>query len=54
MELLNNCTLAYDIDAIVLHTDSDTMGENHVWHLFMFVISLTRLWLPDAIISFCT
>ena len=26
MDLINNCTLVFDIDAIVLHTDPDTMG----------------------------
>lgn len=33
MELLYNCTLVYDIDAIVLHTNSNTMGQNHVLHI---------------------
>lgn len=51
MEILKNCTLVCDIDAIVLHTDSNTMGQNHVLHI---VISLTLLWLKDAIIDFCS
>lgn len=37
MELLYNCTLVYDIDAIVLHTNSNTMGQNHVLHIVMSV-----------------
>lgn len=37
--LINNCTLVFDIDAIVLHTDSDTMEQNHVLHI-VFSVSL--------------
>lgn len=37
MELLYNCTLVYDIDAIVLHTNSNTMGQNHVLHIVISV-----------------
>lgn len=37
MELLYNCTLVYDIDAIVLHTNSNTMGQNHVLHIVFSV-----------------
>ena len=36
MDLINNCTLVFDIDAIVLHTDPDTMGgekkKSHFTH----------------------
>lgn len=34
---LYNCTLVYDIDAIVLHTNSNTMGQNHVLHIVISV-----------------
>lgn len=34
MDLINNCTLFFDIEAIVLHTNLDTMGKrNHVVHI---------------------
>lgn len=36
MDLINICTLVFDIDAIVLHTNPNTMGvkKNHVLTLF--------------------
>lgn len=34
MDLIKNCTLVFDIDAIVLHTNSNAMGKkNHVSHI---------------------
>lgn len=35
MDLINNCTLVFDIDAVVLHTNLNTVeGEkNHVLHI---------------------
>lgn len=36
MDLMYNCTLAFDIDAIVLHTNPVTVGEkNHVGHIVL-------------------
>lgn len=38
MDLINNCTLVFDI-AIVLHTNPDTMErkKNHVLHIVIIV-----------------
>lgn len=54
MELLYNCTLVYDIDAIVLHTNSNTMGQNHVLHI---VISVSPFFFCEKVficIIFCS
>lgn len=37
MDLINNCTLVFDIDAIVLHTNPDTMEKNNVLHIVISV-----------------
>lgn len=46
MDLINNCTLVFDIDAIVLHTDPDTMGgkrKNHILHIVISVSPILML-----------
>lgn len=39
MDLINICTLVFDIDAIVLHTNPNTVGKkkNHVLHIVISV-----------------
>lgn len=54
MDLTNDCTLVFDIDAIVLHTNPVTMGEkkNHVLDLVIPIAPFLNIEIHYLCVSF--